>query len=92
MACRFQSMQTIIFDYQYDSVSCTAVEFQNHATASQHPLPILITDGNKSILLYATFTYISSQCQKYLQISILWAETSLLAILFDSIMFNMSLC
>ena len=88
VACRFQSMQTIIFDYQCDSVSSTAVKFRNHAAASQHPLPILITDSDKIILLYATFTYISSQCQKYLKISILWAETGPLAILFNSIMFK----
>ena len=32
---------------------------------TQHSLPILITDhGEKIILLYAIFTYFSSQCQK----------------------------
>ena len=69
VACRIQPMQTIIFDYQcdsVDSVSRTAVKFRNHAAAAQHPLPILIIDGEKIILLYATFTYISSHCQKYL--------------------------
>ena len=59
MACRIHSMQMIIFDYQCDSVSSTAVQFRNHAAAAQHPLPILIIDGKKIILLYATFTYIS---------------------------------
>ena len=82
---RFQS---ITFDYQCNSVSSTAVKFRNHAAASQHSLPILITDGEKIILLYAKFTYISSQCQKYLQSSILQAETGSLAILFNSIMFK----
>ena len=48
----------------------------------------LITDGEKIIVLYATFTYISSQCQKYLQILILWAEIGLLSILFNSITFR----
>ena len=47
VACRFQSMQTIIFDYQCDSVSSTAVKFGNHSAAFQHSLPILITDGEK---------------------------------------------
>ena len=88
VACRIQPMQTIIFDYQCDSVSSTAVIFRNHAAAAQHPLPILIIDGKKIILLYATFTYISSHCQKYLQISIFWAETGSLAILFNSIVFK----
>ena len=88
VACTFQSMQTTIFDYQCDSVSSTAVKFRNHEAASHHPLPILIADGEKFILLYATFTYITSQCQKYLQISKLWAETGLLAILFNSITFK----
>ena len=78
----------IIFDYQCDSVSSMAITFQNHAAASQHPLPILITDGEKIIVLYATFTYISSQCQKYLQIFILWAEIGSLSILFNSILFK----
>ena len=55
VACRIQLMQTIIFYYQCDSVSSTAVKFQNHAAAPQHPLPILIKDGEKIILLYATF-------------------------------------
>ena len=64
VACRIQSMQTIIFDHQCDSVSRTAVIFRNHAAATQHPLPILIIDGEKIILLYATFTDISSHCQK----------------------------
>ena len=85
MACRFQPMQTIIFDYQCDSVSSTAVKFQNHTAAFQHSLPILITDGKKIILLYASFTYFSSQCQKCLQISILWAETGSLAIQFYNV-------
>ena len=69
-ACRFQSLQTIIFDCQWNSASSMAVEFRNHTAASQHSLPILITDGNKVILLYASFIYVSSQSQKYLQISI----------------------
>ena len=51
-------MQTIIFDGQWNSVSSTAVEFQNYAAASQHLLPILITDGDKIILLDTTFTYV----------------------------------
>ena len=88
VACRFQSMQTIIFDYQCDSVSSMTIKFQNHAAASQHPLPILITDGEKIIVLYATFTYICSHCLKYLQIFILWAEISSLSILFNTITFN----
>ena len=88
VACRIQSLQTIIFDYQIDSVSRTANKFRNHAAVAQHPLPILIIDGEKIILLYATFTYISSHCLKYLQISILWAETGSLAILFNSVMFK----
>ena len=88
VACRFQSMQTIIFDYQYDSVSSKAVKFRNHKAAFQHSLPILITDGEKIILFYATYTYFSSQCQKCLQISILWAETGSLAILFNSMTFE----
>ena len=88
VACRFQSMQTIIFDYQCDSVSNTAVKFRNHTTKFQHSLPILITDGEKIILLYTTFTYFSSQCQNYLQISILCAETGSLAILFNSMTFK----
>ena len=71
VACRTQSMQTIIFDDQCDSVSSTDVEFRNHAAEPQHPLPILIIDGEKIILLYPTFTYISSHCQKYLHIFIL---------------------
>ena len=82
VACRIQLIQTIIFDYHCDSVSSTAIKFRNHAAAAQHPLPILIIDGKKIILLYATFTYISSHCQKYLQISIFWTETGSLAILF----------
>ena len=90
MACRFQSMQTITFDYQCDSVSSTAVKFRNHTAAFHHSLPILITDGEKSILLYATFAYFSSQCQLCLQISILWAETGLLAIVFNSVTFKIS--
>ena len=84
VACRFQRMQTIIFDYQCDSVSSTAVKFRNHTAAFQHSLPILITGGEKIIILYATFTYFSSQWQKCLQISKLWAETGSLAILFNS--------
>ena len=48
----------------------------------------IITDGEKIVLLYTTFTYISSQCLKCLQISILWAETGSLAILFNSITFK----
>ena len=67
VACRFQS---IFFDYQCDSVSSMAFKFRNHAAASQHSLPILITGGEKIMVLYVTFTYISSQGQKYLQISI----------------------
>ena len=62
VACRFQSMQTTIFDYQCNGVSSMAVKFRSHATAFQHSLPILITDGKKFILLYATFTYSSSEC------------------------------
>ena len=81
-------MQTIIFDYQCDSVSSMAIKFQKHAAASQHPLPILITDGEKIIVLYTTFTYICSQCKKYLQIFILWAEIGSLFILFNSVTFK----
>ena len=88
VACRFQSMQTIIFDYQCDCVSSAAVKFRNHTAVFQHSLPILITDGEKIILLYANFTYFSSQCQKCSQISILWAETVSLAILFNSMTFK----
>ena len=88
MACRFQLMQTIIFNYQCDSVSNTAVK--NHTAAFQHSLPILITDGEKIILLYATFSYFSSQCQKCLQISILWAENGSFAILFNSMKFTVT--
>ena len=88
VACRFQSMQTIIFDYQCDSVSSMAIKFQNHAAASRHLLPILITDGEKIIVLYAICTYISSKCQKYLQIFILLAEIGSLSILFNSITFK----
>ena len=88
VACRIQSMQTIFFDYQCDSVSRTAVKFRNHAAAAPNPLPVLIIDGEKIILLYATFTHISSHCQKYLQISIFLAETGSLDILFISIMFK----
>ena len=43
VACRFKSMQTIILDYQCDSVSSTAIKFRNHTAAFQHSLPILIT-------------------------------------------------
>ena len=78
-------MQTIICDYKCDSVSSTAVKFRNHAAASLHSLSISITDGEKIILPYATFTYINSQYYKYLQISKLWAETCLLTILFNSV-------
>ena len=88
VACRFQSMQTIIFDYQCDCVSNTAVKFRNHTAAFQHPLPILITDGEKIVLLYATFAYFSSQRQNFLHSSILWAETGSLAILFNSMTFK----
>ena len=88
LACRFQSMQMIIFDYQYGSVSSMAVSFRNHADAFQHSSPILLTDGEKIILLYATFTCISSHSQIYLQISILWTETGSLVILFNAIMFK----
>ena len=88
VACRFQSMQMVILDYQCDSVSSMAIKFQNHAAALQHPVPVLITDGEKIIVLYATFTYISSQCQKYLQIFILWAEIGSLSILFNSITYK----
>ena len=88
VACRFQSMQTIIFDYLCDNVSSTAVKFRNHTAAFQHSLPILITHGEKIIILYATFIYFSSQCQKYLRISILWADTGSLAILFNSMTFK----
>ena len=71
------------------TVFLARLKFRNHAAlAAQHSLPILIIDGEKIILLYATFTYISSHCQKYLQISILWAETGSLGILFNSIMFK----
>ena len=76
------------FNPKKDSVSSTDIKFRNYAAASQHSLLILITDGEKIILLYATFTYISSKCQKYLQISILWAETGWLAILFNFITFK----
>ena len=88
VACRFQSMQTIIFDYQCDCVSSAVVKFRNYIAAFQHSLPILITDGEKIILLYATFTYFSSQCQKCSHIFILWAETGSLAILFNSMTFK----
>ena len=90
VACRFQSMQTIIFDCQCNSVSSMAIKFQNHAAASRHPLPILITDGEKIIVRNAIFTYIyiSSKCQKYLQIFILLAEIGSLSILFNSITFK----
>ena len=88
VACRFQSMQTIIFNFQCDSVFSMAVKLRNHIAAFQHSLTILITDGEKIILLYATFTYLSSQCQKCLQISIMWTETGSLAILFNSVMFK----
>ena len=81
-------MQTIIFDYKCDTVSRTAVKFRSHAAASQHSLPILITDGEENILLDATFTYISSHFQKYLQISILWAETDSFAVLFNFITYK----
>ena len=84
VACRFQSMQTIIFDYQCDCVSSAAVKFRNHTAAFQHSLLILIIDGEKIILLYVTFTYVSSQCQKCSHISIMLAETGSLAILFNS--------
>ena len=90
MACRFQSMQTIIFDYQCDSVSSMPVKFRNHTAAFQLSLNVLITDGEKIILLYAIFTYFRSQCQNCLQISILWTETSLFAILFNSITFTVT--
>ena len=60
VACRFQSMQTIIFDYLCDSVSSTAVKFRNHTAAFQHSLPVLITAGEKIIILYATATYFRS--------------------------------
>ena len=88
VACRFQSMQMIILDYQCDCVSNAAVKFRNHTAAFRHSLPILMTDGEKIILLYATCTYFSSQCQKCLQISILCAETGSLAILFNSMTFK----
>ena len=88
VACRFQSMQTIVFGYLCDSVSSTAVKFRNLTAAFQHSLPILITDGEKLIILYATCTYFSSQCQKCLQVSIVWAETGSLAILFNSMTFK----
>ena len=65
-----------------------AVKFRDHTAAFQHSLPILITDGEKFILLYAIFTYFSSQCLKCLQIFILLAETGSLAILFNSMMFK----
>ena len=61
VACRFQSMQTIICDYQYDSFSSMAVKFRNQAAASLNSLFISITDGEKIILPFATFTYINSQ-------------------------------
>ena len=96
MACRFQLTQMIIFNYQWDSVSSTAVKFRDHTAAFQLSLPILITDGEKIILFYATFTYFSPQCQKCLQISTLWTETGSLAILFNSVTFKIvygnSLC
>ena len=65
VACRFQSMQTIIFDYLCDSVSSTAVKFRNHTAAFQHSLPILKTDGEKIIILYATFTYYAKNVCKF---------------------------
>ena len=52
-------------------VSNTAVKFRNYYAAAKHSSPISITDGEKIILFYATFSYISSQYQKYLQLSIL---------------------
>ena len=55
VACRFQLMQTIVFGYLCDSVSSTAVKFRNLTAAFQHSLPILITDGEKLIILYATY-------------------------------------
>ena len=88
VACRFQSMQTIIFDYQCDRVSSAAIKFRKHTAAFQHSLPILMTDGEKIIVLYATFTYFSSQRQKCLQISILCAETGSFAMLFNSMTFK----
>ena len=81
-------MQTVIFNYQCDSVSSMVVKFRNHKSASQPSLPILIANGEKIILLYAAFAFISSQCQKCLQIFILWAETGSLAVLFNSITFK----
>ena len=88
MACRFKSMQTIILDYQCDRVSSTVIKFRNHTAAFQHSLPFLTTDGEKIILLYFLFIYFSSQCQKCLQISILWTETGSLTILFNSMTFK----
>ena len=46
----------------------------------------VITDGEKITLLYTTFTYISLQCQNYLQILVLCAETNSFIILFTSAM------
>ena len=48
----------------------------------------IIIDGEKIILLYATFIYTSSQCQKCLQISIVWAESGSLAVLFNFVTFK----
>ena len=62
--------------------------FQNHAAAFQHSFLILITNGEKIVLLYATFTYISSHYQKYLQISLLWTETDSHIILLNSVILN----
>ena len=56
LACRFQPMQTIIFNYQCDSVSSAAVKFRNSVAAFQHSLSILITDGEKN---YPTLRYLS---------------------------------
>ena len=55
-------------------------------------LPILSISicsvSKKIILLYATFTYIRSQCQKYMQNTILWADTGSLVMLFNSAVFK----
>ena len=45
-------------------------------------------NGEKIILLYSSFIYFSSQCQKCFKISILWAETGSLTILFNSMTFK----
>ena len=79
VSCKFQSIQLIIFDYQCDSVSSMVVKFRNHAAAFQRSLPISIRDGEKIILRYVTFIYISTQCQICLQISI-WNQPTIISL------------